>query len=175
MEHKPNVAGSGPSWLFDIDTLTKTMNYQPVTVGNQSNLSAGFQDKFVAKKVGEESDQQYVLFPVWSTGSTNPKNTDRNTAFDEKEPEFEEKKPESKVNVSPSSSAQSKKHDDKTKREAKGKSPINSCCWNRTDCYSYFQIVKVSLCTNIIFIIRISNVFQFWHIRIIRKLRSIYT
>nr|GEU57847.1 hypothetical protein [Tanacetum cinerariifolium] len=42
------------------------------------------------------------------------------------EPEFDEKKPESKVNISPSSSAQSKKHDDKTKREAKGKSPVES-------------------------------------------------
>nr|GFB67469.1 putative ribonuclease H-like domain-containing protein [Tanacetum cinerariifolium] len=48
-------------------------------------------------------------------------NTDGDTAFDEKEPEFKGKKPESEVNVSPSSSAQSKKHDDKTKREAKGK------------------------------------------------------
>nr|GFC79876.1 hypothetical protein [Tanacetum cinerariifolium] len=36
--------------------------------------------------------------------------------FDEKEPKFDEKKHESEVNVSPSSSAQSKKHDDKTKR-----------------------------------------------------------
>nr|GEW86472.1 ribonuclease H-like domain-containing protein [Tanacetum cinerariifolium] len=47
-------------------------------------------------------------------------------AFDEKEPEFKARKPESKVNVSPSSSAQNKKHDDKTKREAKGKSPVES-------------------------------------------------
>nr|GEY60368.1 putative ribonuclease H-like domain-containing protein [Tanacetum cinerariifolium] len=44
-------------------------------------------------------------------------NTDRDAAFDEKEPEFDEKKTESEVNVSPSSSAQSKKHDDKTKKE----------------------------------------------------------
>nr|GEV63013.1 putative ribonuclease H-like domain-containing protein [Tanacetum cinerariifolium] len=120
------LVGSGPTWLFDIDTLTKTMNYQPVTVGNQSNLSVGFQDKFDAEKAGEEIDQQYVLFLVWSSGSTNPQNTDEHAAFDEKEPEFDEKKPESKVNVSPSSSAQSKKHDDKTKREAKGKSPVES-------------------------------------------------
>nr|GEU95627.1 putative ribonuclease H-like domain-containing protein [Tanacetum cinerariifolium] len=69
--------------------------------------------------VGEESVQQYVLFPVCSSGSTNPQNTNRYAAFDEKEPEFEGRKPESKVHVSPSSSAQSKKHDDKTKREAK--------------------------------------------------------
>nr|GEV27279.1 reverse transcriptase domain-containing protein [Tanacetum cinerariifolium] len=54
------------------------------------------------------------------------KNTDGDAAFDEKEPEFEGKKPESKVNVFPSNSAQSQKHDDKTKREAKGKSPVES-------------------------------------------------
>nr|GFD03789.1 retrovirus-related Pol polyprotein from transposon TNT 1-94 [Tanacetum cinerariifolium] len=42
MENKPNVAGSGPAWLFDIDK--------------------------------EEGTQTYVLFPVLSDGSTNPKN-----------------------------------------------------------------------------------------------------
>nr|GEW63935.1 hypothetical protein [Tanacetum cinerariifolium] len=82
--------------------------------------------QFDAEKAGEENVQQYVLFPVWSSSSTNPHNTDGNDAFDEKEPEFEERKPESEVNVSLSSSAQSKKHDDKTKREAKGKSPVES-------------------------------------------------
>nr|GFD20321.1 retrovirus-related Pol polyprotein from transposon TNT 1-94 [Tanacetum cinerariifolium] len=56
LENKPNVAGGGPTWLFDIDSLTKTMNYQPVTAGNQSNPSGGFQDKFDAEKAGEESD-----------------------------------------------------------------------------------------------------------------------
>nr|GFD08542.1 hypothetical protein [Tanacetum cinerariifolium] len=90
------------------------------TAGNQYYPSAGFQDKFDAKKIREEGDQQYVFFPVWSSGSRNPQNTNRDAAFDGKEPEFDEKKPESKVNVSPSSSAQSKTQDDKTKREAKG-------------------------------------------------------
>nr|GFC10150.1 hypothetical protein [Tanacetum cinerariifolium] len=77
-------------------------------------------------KTGEEIVPQYVLFLVWYSGSTNPQKTDRDAAFDENEPEFEGRKPESEVNVSPSSSAQSKKHDDKTKREAKGKSPVES-------------------------------------------------
>nr|GEX22639.1 hypothetical protein [Tanacetum cinerariifolium] len=121
LENKPNVVGSGPTWLFDIDTLTKTMNYQPVTAGNQSNPSAGVQDKFDVEKAGEESDQQYVLFHVWSFGSTKPHNINGDATFDKKEPKFEGRKPESEVNVSLSSSAQSKKHDDKTKREAKGK------------------------------------------------------
>nr|GEZ84687.1 hypothetical protein [Tanacetum cinerariifolium] len=126
LENKPNVAGSGPTWSFDIDSLTKTINYQPVTAGNQSNPNAGFQNKFDEEKAGEESDQQYVLFLVWSSASINPQNTDRNAAFDEKEPEFDEKKPESEVNVFLSSIAQSKKQDDKTKREVKGKSPVES-------------------------------------------------
>nr|GEW17385.1 hypothetical protein [Tanacetum cinerariifolium]GEW53197.1 hypothetical protein [Tanacetum cinerariifolium] len=53
-------------------------------------------------------------------------NINGDAAFDEKEPEFEGRKHESDVNVSPSSSAQSKKHDDTTKREAKGKSHVES-------------------------------------------------
>ncbi|GJV88589.1 putative ribonuclease H-like domain-containing protein [Tanacetum coccineum] len=39
-ENTPNIAGSGPNWLFDIDALTKSMNYKPVVAGNQSNGSA---------------------------------------------------------------------------------------------------------------------------------------
>ncbi|GJS00495.1 putative ribonuclease H-like domain-containing protein [Tanacetum coccineum] len=35
------MLGSGPTWLFDNDTLTKSMNYKPVIAGNQSNGSAG--------------------------------------------------------------------------------------------------------------------------------------
>nr|GEX12289.1 ribonuclease H-like domain-containing protein [Tanacetum cinerariifolium] len=32
-----NVVGSGPDWLFDIDALTRTMNYDPIIAGTQSN------------------------------------------------------------------------------------------------------------------------------------------
>nr|GEW17287.1 hypothetical protein [Tanacetum cinerariifolium] len=45
-------------------------------------------------------------------------------AFDGKEHDFDVKKPKSNVILSPSSSAQSKEQDDKTKKEAKGKIPI---------------------------------------------------
>ncbi|GJS76065.1 putative ribonuclease H-like domain-containing protein [Tanacetum coccineum] len=40
-ESTPNVVGSGPDWLFDIDALTRTMNYEPIVAGTQSN---GFAD-----------------------------------------------------------------------------------------------------------------------------------
>nr|GEU64445.1 hypothetical protein [Tanacetum cinerariifolium] len=125
-ENKPNVAGSGPTRLFDIDTLTKTMNYQPVTAGNQSNPSACVQEQFDTEKAGEDNVQQYALFPIWSSGSNNPQNTDEDDAFEVKEPRFRGRKPESELHVSPSSSAQTKKHYEKTKKEAKGKSPVES-------------------------------------------------
>ncbi|GJS28624.1 putative ribonuclease H-like domain-containing protein [Tanacetum coccineum] len=32
-----SINRSGPNWLFDIDALTKLMNYKPVVAGNQSN------------------------------------------------------------------------------------------------------------------------------------------
>nr|GEU84853.1 hypothetical protein [Tanacetum cinerariifolium] len=85
------------------------------------NVAKGFQDKFDVEKAGEEIDQQYVLFPMWYSSFTNPQNTDKDAAFDGKEHKFDEKKPEFEVNVSLSSSAQSRKQDEKTKKEAKGK------------------------------------------------------
>nr|GEW72674.1 putative ribonuclease H-like domain-containing protein [Tanacetum cinerariifolium] len=54
------------------------------------------------EKAGEESTQQYVLFLVWSSGSTSPQNTDDDAALEGKEPEFKGRKPESEVHVSPS-------------------------------------------------------------------------
>nr|GEX89284.1 hypothetical protein [Tanacetum cinerariifolium] len=102
---------------------------KPNIAGNQSNPSADFQDEFDAKKVREEVNQQYLFFHMWSSGSTNPQNNDEDAAFDGKEHEI--KKLESAVNVSPSSSAQSGKQDDMTKKKAKGKSHVESFTRNR--------------------------------------------
>nr|GEU37723.1 ribonuclease H-like domain-containing protein [Tanacetum cinerariifolium] len=109
---------SGPTWLFDIDTLTQSMNYQPVVVGNQPNSSACIQENLTACTGGKEAEsvQQYELLPLWSSSSKDPQNTDVAT--------FEVKELESAIHVSPSSCDKTKKHDDKTKREAKGKSPV---------------------------------------------------
>nr|GFB20136.1 ribonuclease H-like domain-containing protein [Tanacetum cinerariifolium] len=101
------------------------MNYHPVTAGNQTNSGAGFKDKFDGEKSVEEVDQSYMLFLVWSSvGSINPQNNAEDAAFDGKEHDFDVKKPDSKVILSPSSSAQSKEQDDMTMKEAKGKSLI---------------------------------------------------
>ncbi|GKF04803.1 hypothetical protein Tco_0035471 [Tanacetum coccineum] len=37
LEDKPIIAGDGPKWLFDINVLTKSMNYVLVITGTNSN------------------------------------------------------------------------------------------------------------------------------------------
>nr|GEW54251.1 retrovirus-related Pol polyprotein from transposon TNT 1-94 [Tanacetum cinerariifolium] len=54
LQNKSNVAGSGPEWLFDIDSLTKSMNYEPVTAGNQTNGDAGIKTNVHAGQAREE-------------------------------------------------------------------------------------------------------------------------
>nr|GEV81777.1 retrovirus-related Pol polyprotein from transposon TNT 1-94 [Tanacetum cinerariifolium] len=41
-ESTPNVVGSGPDWLFDIDALTKTMSYEPIITDLKSSHDDGF-------------------------------------------------------------------------------------------------------------------------------------
>nr|GEV67768.1 hypothetical protein [Tanacetum cinerariifolium] len=125
LENKPNVAGIRPKWLFDIDTLTKSMNYQLVVAGNQPNDHACIKENLDAGKVGKEtlSAQQYVLLPLWSTGSQNPQNTNdvADVAFDVKENEND-------VNVftSESDKTDNKKHDENAPVTAAEPNPTNS-------------------------------------------------
>ncbi|GJS78102.1 putative ribonuclease H-like domain-containing protein [Tanacetum coccineum] len=62
-----NIAGSGPNWLFDIDALTKSMNYKPVVAGNQSNGNAGTKACNDAGKARMETvpGKDYILLPMW--------------------------------------------------------------------------------------------------------------
>ncbi|GJZ83250.1 retrovirus-related pol polyprotein from transposon TNT 1-94, partial [Tanacetum coccineum] len=59
LENKPNVVGSGLDWLFHIDLLTNSMNYEPVTAGNQTNKNADIKDN-----VDAVPTQQYILLPL---------------------------------------------------------------------------------------------------------------
>ncbi|GJV61350.1 putative ribonuclease H-like domain-containing protein [Tanacetum coccineum] len=52
--------GNGPKWLFDIDSLTQSMNYVPVTAGTVSNDSAG---------TSEENSQDCIVMPIWKDTS----------------------------------------------------------------------------------------------------------
>ncbi|GKB05604.1 retrovirus-related pol polyprotein from transposon TNT 1-94 [Tanacetum coccineum] len=52
LENKPNVTRQGPNWLFDIDFLTNSINYQPVTARNQTNKNAA--DDVAVKRPDKE-------------------------------------------------------------------------------------------------------------------------
>nr|GEW00555.1 putative ribonuclease H-like domain-containing protein [Tanacetum cinerariifolium] len=80
LKNKPNVASSGPTRLFDIDSLTRTMNYQPVTAGNQTNPSAGYRDLSAEfKDYSEDSINEVnaagTLVPTVGQISPNSTNT----------------------------------------------------------------------------------------------------
>ncbi|GKF79266.1 hypothetical protein Tco_0234834, partial [Tanacetum coccineum] len=60
LENKPMIEGNGPKWLFDIDSLTHSMNYVPVTVGTNSNDSIG---------TSEEISQDCIVMLIWKDTS----------------------------------------------------------------------------------------------------------
>ncbi|GJW68123.1 putative ribonuclease H-like domain-containing protein [Tanacetum coccineum] len=67
-KNTPNITGSRPNWLFDIDALTKPMNYKPVVTGNQSNGNACTKACDDAGKARMETipSKDYILLPLWT-------------------------------------------------------------------------------------------------------------
>ncbi|GKE24822.1 ribonuclease H-like domain-containing protein [Tanacetum coccineum] len=67
-EDTPNIAGSEPNWLFDIDALTNSMNYKPVVVGTWCNGNVGTKACDDAGKTRMETvpGKDYVLLPLWT-------------------------------------------------------------------------------------------------------------
>ncbi|GKF37010.1 hypothetical protein Tco_0113768, partial [Tanacetum coccineum] len=73
--------GKGLTWLFDLDYLTDSMNYQPVRSENQANKHAGPQEanqnagtKAINNandsEKGAKSAQDYFVLPIWSSYSS---------------------------------------------------------------------------------------------------------
>ncbi|GJY83919.1 putative ribonuclease H-like domain-containing protein [Tanacetum coccineum] len=65
IDHLGKFDGSGPNWLFDIDALTKSMNYKPIVAGNQSNGNAGTKACDDASKMETVPGKDYILLPLW--------------------------------------------------------------------------------------------------------------
>ncbi|GKE27437.1 retrovirus-related pol polyprotein from transposon TNT 1-94 [Tanacetum coccineum] len=79
-ENTPNVVGSGPDWLFDIDALTRTMNYEPIITGTQSNSFAGTKASDNEGQARKETEpiKNYILIPLWTADplfSQDPKSS----------------------------------------------------------------------------------------------------
>nr|GEU42472.1 hypothetical protein [Tanacetum cinerariifolium] len=98
----------------------RTMNYHLVLAENQTTSNAGFQDK---EKAGEEGTQTYVLFPVLSDDSINPKNN-KDAYTDEKEHNDDIHKSVSPDIHSSSYGDQAREQGDKAVNKDKGKNPV---------------------------------------------------
>ncbi|GJZ94173.1 putative ribonuclease H-like domain-containing protein, partial [Tanacetum coccineum] len=94
LENKPNVAGKGPTWLFDLDYLTDSMNYQPVRSENQANKHAGpkeanhnvgTEDNTDAgdSEIEAESAQDYFVLLIWSSYTSTVKSSKAKNAGEE--------------------------------------------------------------------------------------------
>ncbi|GJX67947.1 putative ribonuclease H-like domain-containing protein [Tanacetum coccineum] len=66
LENKPIEKGAGPNWLFDIDSLTNSMNYVPVVVAGTSstNISGTKEDANQAVK-DNVSSLRFIALPNW--------------------------------------------------------------------------------------------------------------
>nr|GEV60594.1 hypothetical protein [Tanacetum cinerariifolium] len=84
LENKPNVAGKGHAWMFDLDYLTNSMNYKPVSLENQANKSAGPKEANYSAGTQANADQganleeidlhdEHFVMPIWSAYSTTVK------------------------------------------------------------------------------------------------------
>ncbi|GJV43468.1 putative ribonuclease H-like domain-containing protein [Tanacetum coccineum] len=87
LKDKPIIAGDGPKWLFDIDVLTKSMNYVPVVAGTNSNDFVGTEESIGAGHSSKEtgSSQDYILMPLWKDGSLFDSSS-KNASNDEPQP-----------------------------------------------------------------------------------------
>ncbi|GJX63279.1 hypothetical protein Tco_0296179 [Tanacetum coccineum] len=61
-ENTPNITRNRPNWLFDIDGLTKSMNYKLVVAGNQSNGNASTKACDDASKARRETSSPNAGF-----------------------------------------------------------------------------------------------------------------
>ncbi|GJV96386.1 putative ribonuclease H-like domain-containing protein [Tanacetum coccineum] len=111
LKNTTNVKGNEPDWLFDVDSLTISMNYMPVAVGNKTNGIAGTKDNIVAGQAQKEKEpeQEYILIPLCTTDpliSQGPKDCERDAGM--KPTEVDENE----------ASDKSRKHDQEARSES---------------------------------------------------------
>ncbi|GJV18005.1 ribonuclease H-like domain-containing protein [Tanacetum coccineum] len=61
--------GNGLDWLFDVDSLTISMNYVLIVVENQTNGIARTRDNIVTSQAEKKTkhEQEYILIPFYTT------------------------------------------------------------------------------------------------------------
>nr|GEZ75607.1 putative LRR receptor-like protein kinase [Tanacetum cinerariifolium] len=66
LENKAIEKSAGPNWLFDIDSLTKSMNYVPVDAGTHSTNISGTKVTANQEVKKDVSPLRYIVLPNWA-------------------------------------------------------------------------------------------------------------
>nr|GFC50239.1 ribonuclease H-like domain-containing protein [Tanacetum cinerariifolium] len=66
LENKAIDKGAVPNWLFDIDSLTKSMNYVPMDAGIISINLSGTKDATSQEVKKDVSSLRYIALPNWA-------------------------------------------------------------------------------------------------------------
>ncbi|GKE59707.1 hypothetical protein Tco_1510074, partial [Tanacetum coccineum] len=86
LENTPNAKGNRPDLLFDVDSLTISMNYVPVVTGKQTNGIAGTKDNIVAGRKDSEGNAGMKPTEVDERGASDKNEKD---AQDTRRPSFD--------------------------------------------------------------------------------------
>nr|GEX60919.1 retrovirus-related Pol polyprotein from transposon TNT 1-94 [Tanacetum cinerariifolium] len=58
LENKPNVVGKGHAWMFDLNYLANSMNFEHISVENQANKSVGLKEANNSASTQANDDQR---------------------------------------------------------------------------------------------------------------------
>ncbi|GJU76340.1 putative ribonuclease H-like domain-containing protein [Tanacetum coccineum] len=102
LKDKLIIACDGPKWLFDIDVLTKSMNYVPVVAGINSNDFVGTKESNGTCHSSKEpgSSQNYILRPLWKDGLLFDSSS-KDASNDEPQPSNDAEKKDDEVPTAP--------------------------------------------------------------------------
>ncbi|KAJ9558238.1 hypothetical protein OSB04_012852 [Centaurea solstitialis] len=84
-ENTPNIPGSGPNWLFDIDLLTNSLN-----MSNAVNTGSGTEQI-------QETSPPFVVFPMPLTDTNDVCTTEETKPVQQMEPENDEKNEDQQI------------------------------------------------------------------------------
>ncbi|GJW38393.1 putative ribonuclease H-like domain-containing protein [Tanacetum coccineum] len=90
--------GNRPDWLFDVDSLTISMNYVPIVAGNQTKSIAGTRDNIVTGPKDSEEDVGMKPTEVNESGASDKGKEDEQDTRSECERLFQQEKQTNSTN-----------------------------------------------------------------------------
>ncbi|GJR21516.1 putative ribonuclease H-like domain-containing protein [Tanacetum coccineum] len=148
LEDKPIALGNGPKWLFDIDSLTKSINYVPVIAGTNSNNFAGSEVSIGKDSTSKETDtnQDYIVMPLWKDSSLFD-SPSMNVSHDEPKPSCDAEKKDDEGVSKESGVDDQEKPESSTSNINTARPSINTASANLRTCSLHINTVSPTVLT----------------------------